>query len=147
MKFHISRWRYWWAYLTIFILVLLAIWLTDNGMDSLSWVSGGGGLVLFVIMEFVIRMEKINIADSGVEFRNGKDVTILQYSSISDVSLTQSFFQHLLRFGDVQIKMPGSEVVLKGFEEAAKIEKVISMNIHKVHEGHEHHAKEPHVGP
>jgi len=133
--------------LIIFILVLLAIWLTDNGMDSLSWVSGGVGVVLFLIMEFIIRTEKVNITDSSVEIRKGKDVASLQYSSISNVSLNQSFFQHLLRFGDVQIDVPGSEIVLTGFEEAAKINKVISMYVHKVHEGHEHHAKPPHVGP
>jgi len=153
MKFHISRWRFWWAYFIVILLAMLAIWLNDRGYDRSVWISAVFALILFVILEFMIRLERVDITDAQIELRRGifsKDVTRVMYHSISDVTARQTFLQRILRFGDVEIDTPGSpkaEIVLTGFEEAAKIDAIISGHIHRVHEAHEHHATGPHVGP
>jgi len=138
MSFHISRWRYWWAYLIVFLLVLAAIWLTDNGKDIASWTVGIFALVLFVIFEFVIRLERVVINNSVEIRRFRKETTSIPFSSISNVTATQTTLQHLLRYGDVIIKSSSGEVLLSNFEEPVKIEKLISQKIKAVHESHEH---------
>jgi uncharacterized membrane protein YdbT with pleckstrin-like domain len=150
MGFHISRWRYWWGYTVVFILVLAAIWFTDRAADAASWITGIVALISFIIFEFIIRRERIAITDSGVEVRRGifkAEVTSIPYEKIAAVSTSQTVLQNVLRFGDVQIDTSSpAEIVLIGFEEPGKIERQISSRLHEVHEEHEHHKAEPHVG-
>ncbi len=150
MGFHISRWRYWWGYAVVFLLVLLAIWFTDRAADNASWVSGTVAIALFVILEFVIRLERIRITDSEIEIRRGlfgKSIQRLPYGSVSSVSAVQTFLKKTLRYGDLMIKTAGDEIVLLNFQDPAKIERAVGRRIHKFHETHPHHAVEPHVGP
>ena len=145
MRFHVSRWLYWWAYLAVFLLILLAIWFTDRAQDFESYVAGGIGLLIFIIFEFVVRKEQIKFIEDGVEIRHGKSSEIVLFNSISDASVIQTPFQSVLRYGDVLIKTPGREIVLKNFEEPVKISRAISTRIHIAHELHSHHKGGPHV--
>ncbi len=152
MKFHISRWRYWWGYVVVFLLVMLAIWFTDRAADAPAWIIGSLAVVLFIVLEIVIRLERIVVGDSEIELRKGilsKSIIRISLNKVSNVSISQSVLQRILRYGDVEIDTPGgptAEIVLKGFEEAGKIERLVSERIHKVHEAHEHH-KGVHAGP
>jgi len=153
MKFHISRWRFWWGYTVVFVLVMLAIWFTDKGADAASWIVALLAIALIVVLELMIRMEQVTITDVSIEYRAGllsKNINRATYSSISNVAAHQTFFQRVFRFGDVHIDTPGSskvEISLNNFSDASKIQKMISDNIHKAHETHAHHTKKPHVGP
>lgn len=134
MKFHISRWKYWWVYLLVVVLVLLAIWFSDKAFDKASWISGGVALVLFLILEFLIRSERVLIDGEHIEFRSGifsKESTKVSCKSISNVSVSQSLLQRLLRFGDVEIRSTGGDYVLTGFEEPNKIERLLSVHLKK----------------
>ncbi|GEM_PF-2201508 len=136
MKFHISRWRYWYGYLLVLILVLLAIWFSDKAFDRASWISGGVALVLFLILEFLIRSERVFIDGEHIEFRSGifsKESTKVSCKSISNVSVSQSLLQRLLRFGDVEIRSTGGDYVLNGFEEPNKIERLLSAHLKHKH--------------
>jgi uncharacterized membrane protein YdbT with pleckstrin-like domain len=150
--FHISRWRYGWGYIVVFSLVIIAIWFTDHGGDTASYIAGGLALVLFFLLEILVRMERLVISDSGIKLRKGflsKNVTRVAYSTISNVSVSQSVFQRLLRYGDIEIDTPGgptAEIVLLKFQDAGKIERLISSYIHEAHAKHTHHSG-PHVGP
>ena len=145
MKFHISRWQYWWGYAAVFLLVLLAIWFTDRAQDFQSYIVGGIALALFVILEFVIRRELVKFTEDGIEIRHGREVESFGFESIADASPIQTGFQGVLRFGNVLIKTPGREIVLKNFEEPGKIARAIGTRIHVTHELHGHHKGGPGV--
>ena len=150
MRFHISRWRYWWGYAVVFLLVLLAIWFTDLAADTASWITGSIAIVIFLVFEFLIRLERIKITEADVKIIKGvftRSTTHLSYSSIAGVSSIQTLLQKILRFGNVKIDTPGSEIVLLSYQDPPKIEKAISTYLHKLHEMHAHHAGRPHVGP
>ena len=145
MKFHISRWQYWWGYLAVFLLVLLAIWFTDRAQDSQSYIAGGIALIILLVFESIVRKEKVRFADDGIEIVRGKDVEMISFDSISDASSIQSALQSVLRCGDVLIKVPNREVVLKNFEEPGRIARAIGTRIHVSHELHGHHKGGPRV--
>ncbi len=145
MSFNISRWRYWWAYLAIILLGLYAIWLTDRAADMASWAVGIIAALLLIMMEIVIRRERINIAD-GVEIIRGKSIVHVPFNRISQVSVSQSFLQNIFRYGAVELKTPGETIYLSGISEANKLAKQIESKMHAVHNKHEHHAQKPHVG-
>jgi uncharacterized membrane protein YdbT with pleckstrin-like domain len=144
--FHISRWRYWYAYLAVALLVLYAMWLSDRAADIASYVAGAGALVSFIVMELVIRKEKVNIAD-GVEIIKGKSMVHVPFSKISQVSVSQSVLQNIFRYGTLELKTPGETIYLPGIAEANKAKKQIESKMHSVHNKHEHHSEKPHVGP
>ena len=146
MKFHISRWRYWWGYLLVFILFFSAIWFSDRAVDAAAWLVGSLGIGFLVLFEYLIRVERIDVGDELLIIKS-KLVRRVQYSQISNVSLSQTGLQNLLRYGDVLVKLPGEEIMLSRFEEAGKIERQINKHLHILHEQHPHHAKKPHVGP
>ena len=132
MKFHISRWHYWYGYLLVLVLVGLAIWFSDRAMDYYSWIAGIVCLVLFVFLEFLICSERIVLEGEHVEFRKGvfsKDSTRVSCKSVSNVSVSQSLVQRLLRYGDVEVRTSGGDYVLNGFEEPAKIERLLSAHL------------------
>lgn len=145
MKFHISRWQYWWGYLVVFLLVLLAIWFTDRAQDLQSYVAGGIALIILLVFEFIVRKEKVRFADDGIEIVRGKDVENVSFDSISDASALQTALQSVLRCGDVVIKVPNREIVLKNFEEPGRIARAIGTRIHVSHELHGHHKGGPRV--
>lgn len=145
MKFHISRWQYWWGYLVVFLLVLLAIWFTDRAQDLQSYVAGGIALIILLVFEFIVRKEKVRFADDGIEIIRGKDVENVSFDSISDASAIQSALQSVLRCGDVVIKVPNREIVLNNFEEPGRIARAIGTRIHVSHELHGHHKGGPRV--
>ncbi len=146
MSFHISRWRYWWAYLVIILLAMYAFWLTDRAQDAASWTAGIAALILFIIMEIVIRRQRIKIGDF-VEIMSGNERTRIEFKSVSGVSVQQSVLQNILRHGSITIKLPGEEIVLSGFAEPNKIRKQIESRMHSVHQSHPHHSEKPHAGP
>ena len=146
MSFHISRWRYWWAYLVIIVLVMYAIWLTDRAADMASWTAGIAAFILLVMMEIVIRRERIAV-NGAVDIIRGKSRTQIPFNSISSVSVSQSVLQNLLRYGTVFLKTPGEEITLSSFEEPNKIKKQIESRMHVAHQKHLHHEQKPHVGP
>ncbi|MEM3154123.1 MAG: PH domain-containing protein [Candidatus Woesearchaeota archaeon] len=146
MAFHISRWRYWWAYLVVILLVLYAIWLTDRAADVASWIVGSVAFVLFVIMEVMIRRRRVIINDA-VEIISGNVRTRVDFKKIAGVSVQQSVLQNLLRYGTVIIKLPGEEIVLAGFAEPNRIKRQVDSHLHVVHEKHPHYSQKPRVGP
>jgi hypothetical protein len=145
MKFHISRWRYWWGYAVAFLLVMLAIWFTDRASDAQSYVAGGIAIAVFFVFEVLIRREQVRFVENGIDIARGKEVRHVSYNSISDASAIQTAWQSVLRFGDVLIKKPGEEIVLKNFVEPGKIARAIGTRIHVSHELHEHHKGGLHV--
>ncbi len=145
MKFHISRWQYWWGYLAVLLLVFLASWFTDRAQDLQSYIAGGIALIIFVVFEFIVRKEKVRFAEDGIEIIRGKDIERVSFGSVSDASAIQTALQSVLRFGDVLIKVPNREIVLKNFEEPGKIARAIGTRIHVTHELHGHHKGGPRV--
>ena len=145
MSFHVSRWRYWWAYSVIILLALYSFWLTDRAADAASWTSGIAAFILFAMMEIVIRRQQIKISDSVV-IRSGNEKTSIDFNRIAGVSVRQSVLQSLLRHGTVIIKLPGEEIVLSGFAEPNKIRKQIEQRLRGAHAAH-HHSMNPHIGP
>jgi uncharacterized membrane protein YdbT with pleckstrin-like domain len=132
MKFHKSRWHYWYAYVVLVVLVVLAIWSYDKAYDRLSWISGGSALVLFLLLEFLIRAERVIIDGEHLELRSGilsKESTRFSCRSVSNVSVKQSFLQRLLRYGSVEISTTSSDYVLDCFEEPNKIQKLLSEHL------------------
>ncbi|VVB81293.1 Bacterial PH domain protein [uncultured archaeon] len=132
MKFHISRWNYWWAYLIVTVLVLLAIWFSDKAYDRASWISGGVALILFLILELLIRSERVIVDGENLELRQGllsKESTRISCKSVSNVSVSQSFLQRLLRYGDLEIRTTAGDYVLRSFEEPGKIERALSKHL------------------
>ena len=139
MKFHISRWKYWWGYTVVFLLVLLAIWFTDRAQDFQSYVAIVIAIVLFVVFEVFIRREKVKFVEDGIEIIRGKDVEKVSFDSVSDSSAIQTGLKSVLNFGDVLIKIPARDIVLKDFEEPGRIARAIGTRIHVSHELHGHH--------
>ena len=137
MSFHISRWRYWWAYLAIILLALYTIWLTDRAADVASWIIGIITVLLLVIMEVVIRRERIDIAD-GVEVIRGKSIVHVPFNRISQVSTSQSFLQNIFRYGTIELKTPGETIYVSGIAEANKLARQIEGKMHSVHKTHKH---------
>jgi len=132
MKFHKSRWHYWYAYVVLVVLVVLAIWFSDKAYDMASYISGGSALFLFLLLEFLIRAERVVIDGEHLELRSGilsKESTRLSCKSISNVSVQQSFLQRLLRYGSVEISTSSSDYVLDCFEEPNKIQKALSEHL------------------
>jgi uncharacterized membrane protein YdbT with pleckstrin-like domain len=138
MSFHISRWRYWWAYLFIILLALYAFWLTDRAQDAASWTAGIAAFILLIIMETVIRRQRV-IINNSVEIRSGSKKTHIEFKNVSNVSVQQSVLQNLLRHGTVIIKLPGEEIVLSGFTEPNKIKRQIESKMHLAHQAHKNH--------
>ena len=139
MKFHLSRWRYWWGYSVVFLLIMLAIWFTDRARDKASWVVGGFALILFLILEGLIRFERLKVTEAGIEYRKGKSVSRLSYDSVSKLSTDQSVWQSVLRYGTLVVHSPRGDLVLFSFQDPRKIEKAINKMLHKWHEAHPHH--------
>jgi hypothetical protein len=135
--FHISRWRYWWAYLFIILLALYAFWLTDRAQDAASWTAGIIALILLISMEFIVRRQQVKIG-AAVEIRSGNERTRIELSRIAGISVRQSVLQNLLRHGTVILKLPGEEIVLSGFAEPNKIKRQIESKMHLAHQAHKH---------
>lgn len=137
MQFHISRWHYWWGYCMILVLAVLAVWLLLGG--SIKWflLLVLFALVLLVIFEILIRLERITITETGVEFRKGilsRHVMRASYRNVSNVFIRQSLLQRILGFGNVDIDTAGGpepEIILHNFQSAGKIEELIESHSHK----------------
>ena len=101
------------------------------------------GFVLFllVLFEIFIRSERLVIEDSTVILYKGifsRNVMRISYNTISNVSVNQSFLERILGYGDIFIDTaggPSAEIVLKKFQGAVKIEKMIEERIQKAHAG------------
>jgi len=143
MKFHISRWHFWYAYTAIILLFILGIWLYDRAIDNLAWTSILIAIILLVLFEVLIRIETLTITKVSVDHRKGlfsKQVSRVMFDSITNVSVHQTFLQRILRFGSVDIYTPGSsgpEIVLRSVNNAAKIENIISGHATKHKTQHE----------
>ncbi|MBW2970005.1 PH domain-containing protein [Candidatus Woesearchaeota archaeon] len=147
MAFHFSRWRFWYGYLVILLLFLVAIWFYDSGGDVPAFIFAGIGVVLLLVFEFFIRTERLSIDESAVILTKGffsRGVVRVSYNTISNVSVNQSFLQRILNYGDVMIDTPGgpgAEIVLSSFQSPYKIEKLIDERIQKAHAAHKHVVK------
>ncbi len=137
MKFHISRWHYWYGYVFLIILLALAAWRLLGG--SINWFLALGffALALLVLFEILIRLEQITITEHGIEFRKGilsRRVMRASYHSISNVFVKQSFLQRIFHYGTVEIDTAGGpepEIVLHKFQSAGKIEELIESHSRK----------------
>lgn len=142
MKFHISRWHYWYGYAFLIILLAVAAWRLLGG--SINWFLflGIAALVLLIIFEILIRLEQVIITENGIEFRKGilsRHVTRASYQSVSNVFIRQSLFQRMFKFGDVDIDTAGGpepEIVLHNFQKAGKIEELIESHSHKARQAY-----------
>jgi len=121
-SFHVSRWKYWYAYLLIILLAGLWIWTRDTGRDALALIAGLLALIFFAIFEIVIRRDRIIISNDGIiRKRWTTELEKIPYSHISDVSLRRSGL-----FDDVIIKTSTGELVLKCFSLPRKLQKAIA---------------------
>ncbi len=116
-KFHISRWKYWYGYSFIALLVWASIWSYDSGMDYFGIFTGFLAAFLFVLFEFLVRKKKLLLGDNGIMI-NGASIP---YSDVS-VSVSQSSFQRLLGFGDVKV----NDFVLKDFQWPFRLERLVA---------------------
>ena len=145
VKFHISRWRYWWGYAVILVLAGLYIWLIDRGADAVAWIAATAAFFFLVLFEILIRSETLELTEHEVIHRMGilsRKVIRAGYQSLSNVAVHQNVPQRILRYGDVMLDTPGTdatEMTLKAFTNPIKIEKIIHDNLHKVHDSHQVH--------
>ena len=82
----------------IFLLVLLTIRFQDRAADSAAWTTGIIALILLVIFEFVIRLERVKITTDGIEVVKGifkREITKTSFHSVSDVSSTRTPLQQI----------------------------------------------------
>lgn len=137
MKFHISRWHYWWGYFLIVALIVISIWILFGG--SLKWfvLLSFFSAALLALFEFLIRLERVTITEHGIEFCKGifsRRVMRASYHTISNVFVHQSLVQRILRYGNVEIDTAGGpepEIVLHNFQKAGKIEEMIESHSRK----------------
>jgi len=137
MKFYTSRWNYWWAYLLIFALAMLSLWFNDRAYDASSWLTGVLAVVILAFYEFRIRKNSIKLTSKSLEIKRANEIKTIDISSISEVSLTQSVPETLLRYGKVYIKIPGEEFVVE-IGNASKLRNQLAKYVQKIHKGHTH---------
>ncbi|PIN76246.1 hypothetical protein COV18_00405 [Candidatus Woesearchaeota archaeon CG10_big_fil_rev_8_21_14_0_10_37_12] len=101
MKFSISRWHYWWAYLLIIVLALFALWFNDKAYDLLAWLAGTITILLLLFFEWFVRCNQIKVGTVHIEIKQGKKKTKINYNDISDIELRQTKFQKILGFGTI----------------------------------------------
>lgn len=134
--FHISRWRFWIAYSVVFVLVMFAIWAVDSGFDSLAWTGSIIAALLFASLEVMVRYERLSLDANEAVFSKGilkRNVVRAPYRTIMNVSVNQAFVQRVLYFGDVSIDTSGGhgpEIVLTGFFNPQKIERLLKSKMH-----------------
>ncbi len=137
MKFHISRWAYWWGYTLVLLLIAPAIWIRSATTTTVA--TGSIATLLFVLFEILIRAEEVIIGDKDILYQKGifsKKVTRVVYGSISDFSVRQTMLQRIMGYGDVDIDTAGKpeiEIVLRGFQNVGMIESMVTGHIHKHH--------------
>ena len=140
-SFHISRWKYWWAYIAIITLAIITMWLSDKARDTAAWTAGIVTLAMFIWFEVLIRKEKLKLTADGIEYRKGKERVDASFSQIARYGARQTNLQKLLGNGDVLIKTSkhgGNEIFLGNFQQAAKIERLLDKQFAKVHKKHKH---------
>ncbi len=122
MRFHISRWKFWWAYGIVILLALLAMWNMDRANDSVAlllWIICGA---LFVILEIFIRTEMIVINQHEVKrvvmFKTVQKFTRAHHS----VKVAQSSLQRGLRFGSIIID---ADIVMSGVVDPQRIRRLL----------------------
>lgn len=124
MRFHISRWNYWYGYLAIILFAVISIWQYDKGKDTIGIIASLAAAVILIVFEILVRMKQLVIGKNGLflveKFANRKTL-----SKISNVSIQQSFIQQFLGFGDVHFQMGNEKMLLKSFNLPGKIQKAL----------------------
>lgn len=116
-RFHISRWKYWYGYSFIALLVWTSISSYDSGMDYLGIVAGILAVVLFVLFESLVRKKKVVLGEDRIVV-NGSSIP---YKNVS-LSVSQSSFQKVFGFGDVKV----NDFVLKDFQWPFRLERLVA---------------------
>ncbi len=127
MNFHLARWHFWWGYTVLFLLLAAAMWFNDHAKDAQSVIFYFLSAILLIVLEFVIRAQKISFEKNGFVFVKSGNRHLLHYAEISHISLHQNFLQSFLGYGSITIrKRNGDFVHLKYFENVRKLKEVLS---------------------
>ena len=95
------------------------------------------GVLDLGIIEMLVRSNDLMIGEHEVVNEIGivsKHSTSIHYSSITDISLHQSFFQRLVGIGDLHINTAGTnqrEITLSSFSNINEIHSLISQRMRK----------------
>ncbi|MBS3124903.1 PH domain-containing protein [Candidatus Woesearchaeota archaeon] len=129
MKFHISRWHFWWGYTVLFVLLVAGMWFNDRAQDLQARVFFVLSVILFVILEVVVHGEQVSLEKSRVVIAKGypRKRTAVDYQSIAGVQIEQCGLQKLFGCGTLTIKnKEGGTLSVKHIEHVTKLHKVLS---------------------
>lgn len=110
----------------LLIFLLIAMWFSDRAEDTQSLVFYILSAILFIVLEFVIRSERVWFDRQGLVFIRRGHRALINYNEISSVLLQQSFLQSFLGYGSIIVKKRNGEMVhLRFFENIRKLKNVL----------------------
>jgi len=98
MRLNVSRYRYWYGYLILFLFLIIAMWTTDKGYDLAAWSFAIISATLFVILEYLVRREKITVKEGVTVKINSKQ------NHYKEFKVKQNIIQKILRIGDIEVE-------------------------------------------
>jgi len=114
MVYHTSRFsvaRYY--VLAAIIVAVAAVFYELNGSTLTSVISVALLVVILVLTELKVRLNKVLLGSRGMTIETGmfsKSTTRLHYQSIVDIRVSQSFFQRMFGYGNIEIGVPGATI-------------------------------------
>lgn len=163
-NFHISRFRFFWSYVLVFLLPAGAIlWYNSGGSLVTTSILLIGFIVLLSLLEMKVRAKCISVKKMALVIENGvfaKQTSRIAYSQISYIHVRQTAFQRLLGYGDFEVGVPGEVtmhyfagtgavninndatapkgIIISGVQNVRKAEELIIAKIHDLAGGRHH---------
>ena len=127
MNFHIARWRLWWGYTVLALLLIAGMWFNDSARDLQARVFFVLAAVVFVALELAIRTQIVSLEKAGVVICKGypRKKVVVDYQDIAGVEVQQSFFQKLCGYGTLVLKKKSESVQVHHVEHVSKLAKVL----------------------
>jgi len=125
--YHVTRWQFSGGYFLAIALAAAGVWFMLDDFFLGSAILVGAGLVM-VVLEVLVRREKIQLGDSDVILARGllsTTTTRLAYNKIVDIQISQSPVQKILRYGDIKIKAFGGNEEFKNVASPFELSKAV----------------------
>ncbi len=131
-KFKTSRWHLFFFYVLVLAGFVFSIFKFLKGEENFGFFVLIPVVVVFLILELIIKRKKIILGDINLTFSEGifsRSFKKIHYANITDLSVHQNILQRILGFGSLEITTAGTseaEVKMKNVVKLVKLEKIIS---------------------
>ncbi|HLC33212.1 MAG TPA: hypothetical protein VJJ82_05265 [Candidatus Nanoarchaeia archaeon] len=126
MKFHISRWHFWWGYTVLSFLLIAGMWFNDSARDVQARVFFILAALVFIALELAVRTDQISLDKSGVIVKKKSARWSINYASIKSVEVAQTSAQKVFGCGNATLHIKEGEAVsVRNIEHIAKLKKVL----------------------